>query len=95
MDSKHKSYTSSTLKEIRDEYVGEERVINRLSGGLQMEERPPPNKRIKPRDMDLGRRTKTKGKNCEGEGNHPEEELECSEVLGTRDSGLLLISLLD
>lgn len=55
MDSKHKSYTSSTLKEIMEEYVREERVINKLSGGLQMEERPPPNKRIKPWDMDLGK----------------------------------------
>lgn len=59
-----------TLNEIRKECVREERVISRLSDGLQMEERPPPNNRIKPRDNDLGR-GKNRGKNCEGGGNHP------------------------
>lgn len=45
--------------------------------------------------MDLGRGTKTIGKNCEGEGNHPQEELKCFEVLGTGNSWLMLRSLLD
>jgi len=31
------------------------RVTSKQSGGLQMEERPPPNNKIKPQDSDLGR----------------------------------------
>jgi len=47
-----------------------ERVTSKQSGGLQMEERPLPNNRIKPRDIDL-EGGKNRGKNCGGGGNHP------------------------
>lgn len=70
-----------TFKRDKGGILREEHVTSRLSGGLQMEERPPPNNRIKPRDSDLGRGKKNRRKKMGRRrnvmyGNHPQEELE-------------------